>query len=176
MEKYFQFSFYITIPASNLEELSNITAQVESTLGSLLVVVLGVTTGWFLAGTKDTGKNVDNNAQVNSKGEVEEAGIGDEKSYGSTVEGVLKKGGIKGEGTHFIVKRLCNIWRGKLINNNLIFTLTRTAVLVFLFINLFQNFFCQQSFVDKKVTVWGETISAKYAGWMIDVGKIKVAK
>ena len=37
-ERFFQFSFYITIPASNLEELSNITAQVESTLGSLLVV------------------------------------------------------------------------------------------------------------------------------------------
>ncbi|MBI4029522.1 MAG: ATP-binding protein [Candidatus Blackburnbacteria bacterium] len=37
-ERFFQFSFYITIPASNLEELNNITAQVESTLGSLLVV------------------------------------------------------------------------------------------------------------------------------------------
>lgn len=37
-ERFFQFSFYITIPAPNLEELNNITAQVESTLGSLLVV------------------------------------------------------------------------------------------------------------------------------------------
>ncbi|MEK7521735.1 MAG: DUF87 domain-containing protein [Patescibacteria group bacterium] len=37
-ERFFQFSFYITIPATTLEELNNITAQVESTLGSLLVV------------------------------------------------------------------------------------------------------------------------------------------
>lgn len=37
-ERFFQFSFYITIPALNLEELNNITAQVESTLGSLLAV------------------------------------------------------------------------------------------------------------------------------------------
>ena len=37
-ERFFQFSFYITIPASNLEELNNITAQVESTLGSILIV------------------------------------------------------------------------------------------------------------------------------------------
>ncbi|MBI2267897.1 MAG: ATP-binding protein [Candidatus Blackburnbacteria bacterium] len=37
-ERFFQFSFYVTIPANSIEELNNITAQVESTLGSLLVV------------------------------------------------------------------------------------------------------------------------------------------
>lgn len=38
MEKYFQFSFYITIPAYSLEELDNISAKLESTLGSLLLI------------------------------------------------------------------------------------------------------------------------------------------
>ncbi|MBD3365934.1 DUF87 domain-containing protein [candidate division WWE3 bacterium] len=38
IEKYFQFSFYITIPASSLEELNNVTAKLESTLGSLLLI------------------------------------------------------------------------------------------------------------------------------------------
>ncbi len=37
-ERFYQFSFYITIPASTLEELNHITRQVESTLGSLLIV------------------------------------------------------------------------------------------------------------------------------------------
>ncbi len=37
-ERFFQFSFYITIPAGSLEELNHVTRQVESTLGSLLVV------------------------------------------------------------------------------------------------------------------------------------------
>lgn len=37
-ERFFQFSFYITIPADSKEELNQITQQVESTLGSLLVV------------------------------------------------------------------------------------------------------------------------------------------
>jgi hypothetical protein len=37
-ERYFEFSLYITIPASSLEELNQITRQVESTLGSLLIV------------------------------------------------------------------------------------------------------------------------------------------
>jgi type IV secretory pathway VirB4 component len=36
-ERFFEFSFYITIPANSLEELNHLTHQIESTLGSLLV-------------------------------------------------------------------------------------------------------------------------------------------
>ena len=38
VEKFFQFSFYITLNAENLEELDNITKRVLGTLGSLLIV------------------------------------------------------------------------------------------------------------------------------------------
>ena len=38
VEKYFKFSFYITIPAESLEELETITSRLESTLGSLLLI------------------------------------------------------------------------------------------------------------------------------------------
>lgn len=38
IERFYEFAFYITIPAGSLEELNQITRQVESTLGSLLVV------------------------------------------------------------------------------------------------------------------------------------------
>ena len=37
-ERFFQFSFYITIQADSLEDLNQITHQVQSTLGSLLIV------------------------------------------------------------------------------------------------------------------------------------------
>ncbi|HBL52193.1 MAG: hypothetical protein A3D24_00535 [Candidatus Blackburnbacteria bacterium RIFCSPHIGHO2_02_FULL_39_13] len=37
-ERFFQFSFYVTIPADSVEELDHITQQVQSTLGSLLIV------------------------------------------------------------------------------------------------------------------------------------------
>ena len=37
-ERFFQFGLYITIPADSKEELDTITKQVESTLGSLLLV------------------------------------------------------------------------------------------------------------------------------------------
>lgn len=38
IERFYEFSFYITIPANSLEELNHITKQIESQLGSLLVV------------------------------------------------------------------------------------------------------------------------------------------
>lgn len=38
IERFFQFSFYITIPASSLEELNTLTKRVEATLGSLMLL------------------------------------------------------------------------------------------------------------------------------------------
>ncbi len=38
IERFYQFSFYITIPASSVEELNHVTKQIESQLGSLLIV------------------------------------------------------------------------------------------------------------------------------------------
>lgn len=37
-ERFFQFSLYVTIPASNLEELNAVTKRVEGTLGSIMIV------------------------------------------------------------------------------------------------------------------------------------------
>jgi type IV secretory pathway VirB4 component len=38
IERFYEFSFYITIPANSVEELNHITKQVESQLGSLMIV------------------------------------------------------------------------------------------------------------------------------------------
>ncbi len=38
VEKFFQFSFYITIPADSLDELEKVTKKLEATLGSLLLI------------------------------------------------------------------------------------------------------------------------------------------
>jgi len=42
-ERFFEFSFYITIPANSVEELNHLTKQVESTLGSLMIVAKNAT-------------------------------------------------------------------------------------------------------------------------------------
>jgi len=38
IERFYEFSFYITIPANSVEELDHVTKQIESQLGSLLIV------------------------------------------------------------------------------------------------------------------------------------------
>jgi intein/homing endonuclease len=38
IERFFEFSFYITIPAASVEELNNLSRQIESSLGALLII------------------------------------------------------------------------------------------------------------------------------------------
>jgi len=38
MERFFQFSFYVTIPADSVEELNRLSTRVESALGSLMLI------------------------------------------------------------------------------------------------------------------------------------------
>jgi conjugal transfer ATP-binding protein TraC len=42
-ERFYEFSFYITIPANSIEELNQITRQIKSTLGSLMIVAKNAT-------------------------------------------------------------------------------------------------------------------------------------
>jgi hypothetical protein len=81
-----------------------------------------------------------------------EAGRADEDA--DTAEGVLEVGGIKGEGTHHLV-------RGD--DESQYVYLTSTVIDL-------------ESFTGKKVQVWGETLSAETAGWMMDVSKVKVTE
>lgn len=123
----------------------------------VLVVALGVGSGWVFAKRTSAGKMRDSSAGVTSSNSVatsEEAGVNDEVAFPDTVEGILREGGIEGEGTH-------RLDRGMGANKDVYLTST--------VINL-------QNFVDKKVLVRGQTISGKKAGWLMDVGKVQVIK
>lgn len=119
---------------------------------SLVVVLAGIGTGYLLSGV---GKKT---AEIGTSGEIKnntnEAGILDESKFSTTTEGVLEEGGIGGEGTYHLV-------RG--VGPSQYAYLTSSAV-------------DMSPFVGKKVKVWGETMSGKKAGWLIDVGKIKVVQ
>lgn len=119
---------------------------------SLAVVLLGIGTGWLLSGrTKAT---IGNSSAPNVKVTADEAGIIDDSFEGDTAEGILEEEGISGEGTHHLVRD-----GGP----------TKTVYLTSSVIDL-------QSFVGKKVMVWGQTLSAKKAGWLMDVVKVKVTE
>jgi len=117
-------------------------------VGAVLVVLAGIGTGWFLSGGKGKSQTVAEGATQTQS----EAGIADEKTFKDSAEGVLEEGGIQGEGTHHLKRDSDS---------------TQFVYLTSTVIDL-------QSFVGKKVQVWGETVQGKKAGWLMDVGKIKV--
>ncbi len=120
---------------------------------SFVIVLLGLGAGFMLSG-----KSIGNSQTIQSMGTDDvtatenEAGTGDDSSFPDSAQGILVEGGIKGEGTHHLERQ------GGVSQN---VYLTSTVI------NL-------QSFVGKKVEVRGETLSATNAGWLMDVGKVKV--
>ncbi len=121
-------------------------------LGGFLVVLAGIGTAWIISG-KIAGRSsssVAPGAKLTSK----EAGRLDPNFKYDTAEGILKEGGIGNEGTHHLERD------GGPSKN----------------VYLTSSVIDLQSFVGKKVEVWGETMAAKKAGWLMDVAKIKVVE
>ena len=124
--------------------------------GITILVLAGTVTGWLLSGNKaKLGSPLGGlNAAPGAKSGTQEAGLADESTFKDSAEGLLEEGGVNGEGTHRLVREG---------------GISQTVYLTSTVIDL-------QSFVGKKVTVWGQTITAKKAGWLMDVGKIRVTE
>ena len=121
---------------------------------TFVVILAGVATGWFLSGQSLAGDRIKDDVETSKGVEVSEneAGLEDESNLPDTAEGILVIGGIEGEGTYHLDR---GTGESKYVY------LTSTVIDL-------------QSFVGKKVKVWGETLSGLQAGWLMDVGKIKV--
>jgi len=118
---------------------------------SVIIVVLGVAVGYFLTKGNVLGKAT-GSGQVQIQVTKDEAGINNPAALKDTAEGVLDEGGIGGEGTHHLTRT------GGVSQN----------------VYLTSSVIDLQSFVGKKVQVWGLTVAGKKAGWLMDVGKVKV--
>ncbi|TEU02687.1 hypothetical protein E3I18_00540 [Candidatus Woesebacteria bacterium] len=121
---------------------------------ALLVVSAGIGTGWLLSGRSGKVGGSGTGVVPGVKEGQKEAGLSDEETFRDSAEGTLEEGGVNGEGTHHLVRE------GGSSQN---VYLTSTVIDL-------------QSFAGKKVTVWGETIAAQKAGWLMDVGRIKVVE
>jgi hypothetical protein len=120
-------------------------------LASLLIIGTGVGTGYFMAKNKPAG-NTANKATTEMIKTQTEAGTTDTSTFKDYATGDLTEGGINGEGTHHLVRP-----GGA----------SQTVYLISSLVDLSQ-------FVGKKVEVYGQTVKAKSAGWLMDVGRIKV--
>jgi hypothetical protein len=120
----------------------------------IVVIIAGLIMGFILSHkgvtggasntSATTGKNVVNSANI--------VGSTDTTTFKDTATGTLQAGGIKGEGTHNLIRD-----GGP----------SQTVYLVSSVVDL-------DSYVGKKVQVWGQTLQAKYAGWLMDIGRLKI--
>ncbi len=117
----------------------------------LVVVLAGVGTGLVLSKKGSVIGISSGPSTVKIVNTPNEAGI-DDPAFKDTAQGVLKTGGIKGEGNFHLERP------GGTSQN---VYLVSTAVDLKLF-------------VGKKVEIRGETQSGKHAGWFMDVGYVKV--
>lgn len=118
------------------------------------VILLGVGAGYLLTinstSSKTMGEKTTSVGASLPKGTIE--GSDDTKTFKDQAEGVLKKGGIEGEGQYHLVRP-----GGESQN-----------------VYLTSSIIDLSKYVDVKVRVWGQTNAAQKAGWLMDVGRIEV--
>ena len=125
----------------------------------LVAVAAGVGTGFgsYKLTARGNGSSLTSGGTVQqvATGTVKEGdvfGSGDEAAYKDHAKGYLEKGGIDGEGSH------------KLLRAG---GITQTVYLTSSVTDL-------DKFDGMEVEIWGETFSSQKAGWLMDVGRVKV--
>lgn len=135
-----------------IDTSSSLKKNVVLGLISLVVVLAGIGVGYLFSGVGKGSSILSNDSGNKIIVTQNEAGIADESKFSTTTDGELAEGGIGGEGNYHLI-------RGS--------GPSQYAYLTSSSVDL-------APFVGKKVQIWGETMSGKKAGWLIDVGKIKV--
>lgn len=117
--------------------------------GGLLIVLLGALTGFLLSRSARFGQTQGTSDQfVNTTTEFGSTST----AFKDTAEGIIESEGTDGEGTHRLLREGGS---------------TKTAY-------LFSSVLDLDQFIGKKVQVWGETHKAQKAGWLMDVGRVKI--
>lgn len=120
----------------------------------ILAIVMGGISGYVISSKKGGSGNMVTSESVDSsdisKGAI--VGSDDTKTFKDTAEGVLKGGGINGEGQFHLVRPGGDSQNVYLTSSNVDLS----------------------KFIAKKIKVWGQTQKAQYAGWLMDVGRVEV--
>lgn len=151
-------------PQVSTSPVSNFTKQVSGAYNKdrkvfliilglvLFAVIAGIWTGKYFSQRGVGSTAPSGNAAPGATQSLSEAGVTDDETFKDTAEGMLEEGGVNGEGTHHLT-------RDGGVSQNVYLSSTVIDL---------------QSFVGKKVQIWGQTLSGKQAGWLMDVGKLKV--
>ncbi len=127
------------------------TGKIISVLA--VVILFGVVTGYFLSQSASTSSVISKVGISNptlSKGSTE--GSDDLKTFKDSAEGVLKEGGVNGEGAFHLERP-----GGE--SQNVYLTSSEVDL---------------SKYINKKIKVNGQTQKAQTAGWLMDVGRVEV--
>ncbi|MDO9028114.1 MAG: hypothetical protein Q7U68_04545 [Candidatus Roizmanbacteria bacterium] len=114
-----------------------------------VAVIIGTVLGF---GFTRLNKKATNNS--GKKTTAQTAGIVDKKTFKDSVEGILREGGIDGEGNF-------HLERPGGVSQNVYLTSTTVDL---------------SNYIGKKVKVWGQTFQGEKAGWLMDVGSVEIEK
>ena len=134
-----------TLETKEVEGMSYVTFF---TLIAVAVIIGAVLSFSFSRFNKKTTNN------SNTKTTAQSAGIVDKKTFKDSVEGILREGGIDGEGNF-------HLERPGGVSQNVYLTSTTVDL---------------SNYIGKKVKVWGQTFQAEKAGWLMDVGSVEMQK
>lgn len=114
-------------------------------------ILLGVLTGFGISKLQTTTASENTKTGENKKEGTETVGIADKDTFSDEAEGVLRDGGIEGEGNFHLIRP-----GGE----------SQTISLTSSTVDLSQ-------FIGKKVRIWGQSLTPEKAGWFMDVGLVE---
>jgi len=118
-----------------------------------VVILLGASGGFFIGNMMPKKGSTIGSTSAQSTGTTSKAvGVVDKTTFKDQAEGILREGGLKGEGNFHLERP-----GGESQNAYL----TSTTVDL-------------NEYIGKKVRVWGATYSGEKAGWLMDVGLVEV--
>ena len=143
------------IPLNTKQTMSKPKSKKILIISALVVVALGITTGYFVSGKGSTNSSSTSKGGVVNNNDIQagaEFGGKDSASFTDQALGVIEAGGIDGEGTHKLLREGGS---------------SQTVYLTSSTLDL-------EQFTGRKVQIWGKTFKAQKAGWLMDVGRLKV--
>lgn len=118
----------------------------------IVAALFGVGTGYVFAGGTNKPISGDSLTEKSQVQKGQKYGAGNTAAFKDSAEGVLKKGGLDGEGEY-------HLERPGGISQNVYVTSSTVDLSLF---------------VNRKIKVRGETFQAQKAGWLMDVGQVEV--
>ncbi len=122
----------------------------------IVVIVLGIGTGYVISEKTNVSGGLDETKDSTGLFLEERKIVGSDDTtlFKDTATGILKEGGIDGEGAYHLV-------RPGGTSQNVYLTSSVVDLSIF---------------IEKEIKIWGETQRAQKAGWLMDVGRVEVLK